>query len=102
MSEANRPSNEVTIAFDVPDWDAIQRRERATLRELGEQIGYGRCIQILEEEWARKLQSDPLWPQPKQVAEMAAGTICVWCHTDRRTGKVVKVAHSKKPRRRKS
>lgn len=76
----------------VPDWDVIQGREIAVLRELGERIGYGRCIQILEQAWSAKMQSDPVWPHDSVTADTASGIICVWCRTDSRTGKKVKKA----------
>lgn len=86
----------------VPDWDKIQFRERELLRRTGDEIGYGRCIQILQQEWSNKLMVDPYHPHDRQTADLSAGTICVWCHTDRRTGKVVPMPSRKKSRKVKS
>lgn len=92
-AEQKLPMRTVKIgreSVEVPDWDRIQAAEIATLKELGERIGYGRCIQILQQAWSQKAQTDPVWPRPAKVADMEAGIICVWCLTDSRTGKKVK------------
>lgn len=87
----------VNSTYSVPDWDAIQLTQRITLQNLGDQIGYGRCIQILQNIWAKKIEHE--MPIPRQTAELSAGIICVWCHTDSRTGKVLKIESRKKPRK---
>lgn len=84
---------------EIPDWDIIQRSEIAVLEKLGERIGYGRCMQILQEAWAKKLREDPEYALDSVQADLGAGTICVWCHTDKRTGKVVKIPSRSKPRK---
>ncbi len=74
-----------------PDWDALQAEEIKTLKFLCERIGYGRCVQVIQQAWAEKLrQTQPDLSQ--NSADLAAGIICVWCDTDKRTGKVVKDA----------
>lgn len=72
----------------IPDWNAIQAREIAELSRLGEGIGYGRCIQILEQLWSTMLQKEHGFS--KHTSDLSAGIICVWCNTDRRTGQVNK------------
>jgi hypothetical protein len=56
-----------------------------TAIELSEQYGYGRMIQIIESAWSEKLQREQ--KLSARTADMAARIICVWCHTDCRTGK---------------
>lgn len=83
-------THESLLKLGIPDWNAIQSAEIAQLSALGERIGYGRCIQILQQLWSRKLQADPRWPLDKMTADMSAGAICVWCETDTRTGEKIK------------
>lgn len=72
----------------VPDWNAIQAREIAELQRLGSGIGFGRCIQILEQLWSEHLQRTEHYD--RRTADVFAGSVCVWCNTDRRTGKINK------------
>jgi hypothetical protein len=73
-----------TESVEVPDWDAIQAPERAALLGLAQRIGYGRCIQILQQLWYQKARSDG---RDERSALLESGTACPWCHTDSRTGK---------------
>lgn len=58
--------------------------------EVAEKWGYGNVIDWLKTAWSKKMQIDPRWPHPRQIADEAAGHICVWCKTDSRTGKKVR------------
>lgn len=74
-------------SVELPDWDRIQWQDILTLKLLGDKIGYGRCIQVLQEAWSKKCQEDVKFPMDRKTADLSAGIICVWCDTDRRTGK---------------
>lgn len=73
--------------LQIPDWDRIQAPERDQLRQLGEQIGYGRCMQILSQIWYEKERAAG---RDERTALLASGTACAWCGTDSRTGKKLK------------
>jgi hypothetical protein len=82
--------NKTSEHVNIPDWDSIQAEEIQTLKFLGERIGYGRCVQIIQQAWSEKLKQQEGVSQ--NSADLAAGIICVWCDTDKRTGKVVRNA----------
>lgn len=55
------------------------------IRAYGHRYGFGRMIQVLQQEWSRYLQEGQHFDS--QAANAAAGFICAWCHIDKRTGK---------------
>lgn len=59
----------------------------AAVRALGASYGYGNLISHLKQAWSERLQSQGI---SKQAADYGGRLICVWCHTDERTGKKVK------------
>lgn len=56
---------------------------------IGFTWGFGNVIDVLKTAWSKGLQKDS--QQSAQSADLAAGHICVWCYTDSRTGKKVKL-----------
>jgi hypothetical protein len=65
-----------------------------TVKRLGEEYGYGNLIYHLSEAWSQKLQAQGM---SRQGADFAARHICVWCKTDSRTGKKVKIEKNATP-----
>jgi hypothetical protein len=49
-----------------------------------ERFGYGRLIQVLQQAWSAKCQAEGF---DARTSDRAAGIICAWCKTDRRTGR---------------
>jgi hypothetical protein len=62
--------------------------DTATVLAFCEDHGHGRMIQIIQEDWSKKLQQE--WAMAKPAADAAAGMVCAWCNIDHRTGKKVK------------
>lgn len=70
----------------------VQIDGKELVREIAEQIGYGRVIQIAQYAWLAKLMADG---SSEASALEASGLVCVWCNTDSRTGKKFKGARRK-------
>lgn len=60
-----------------------------TVISIAECYGYGNLIHRLQDAWAAKLKKS-VPGMCDEAADTASGNICVWCYTDRRTGKKVK------------
>ncbi|MGB3937523.1 MAG: hypothetical protein WBL29_17640 [Burkholderiales bacterium] len=61
------------------------------LPEIGAAIGYGRAIQILQGAW----RAQAIREGREAGADYESRLVCVWCHTDSRTGK--KYRKTRKP-----
>ena len=81
QSIVSAPSTGYTFGFFPGEEAAIQR-----VVACGAEYGYGNTISHLKRAWSDHLQAQGI---NKQGADMAAGIICVWCHTDSRNGKKV-------------
>lgn len=55
-----------------------------TVIRLGMKYGYGNLISELMKHWSTRQQLEGV---SKSTADLAAGLVCAWCHTDHRTGK---------------
>lgn len=71
-----------------------EREAIEEVKRLGAEYGYGNLIYHLSEAWSQKLQAQGM---SKQGADFAARYICVWCNTDSRTGKKVKIEKGQPP-----
>lgn len=69
-----------------------EREAIETVCRYGHLYGFGNLISHLQAEWSSYLQSNEAIgpPLPPHSADMATGIICVWCNTDKRTGKKAK------------
>lgn len=65
-------------------WLTGEREQAKQLIAFAKRWGYGRAIQILQGAWSQDSQDSGL---SRETSDRAAGIICVWCNTDRRTGK---------------
>jgi len=66
------------VAFETP-------AEIEQLLHFGRRHGYGRAMQLLQEEWSKMLQRE--WGLPRSAADRGALMVCSWCDVDGRTGK---------------
>lgn len=77
----------LTIGGSIPRFFPGEEMAIKTVCALADIYGYGNLIHHLRNGWARHLRDQGI---DSGVADMAAGHICVWCHTDSRTGKKIK------------
>ena len=64
-----------------------EREDMEHVIALAERWGYGRVIQIVQNAWSKKEREAG---SSRELADIVSGLICVWCKTDRRTGKQAK------------
>lgn len=70
-----------------------------TVKRLGALYGYGNLISHLQTAYAETMSRE--WGLTQQASDYAAGIICAWCHTDKRTGKKVKREHRRRSKSKK-
>ncbi len=57
---SEQDTTERTWTAVVERWKSIGDAEALAVRRLGDQIGYGRLMQLAEQEWRRKLEAQGL------------------------------------------
>lgn len=75
------------------DWATVRLNGAQLVREIAEQIGYGRVIQIAQQARYEKVKGAGA---SEDSALREAGFVCVWCDIDHRTGKKFKSAKRRK------
>jgi hypothetical protein len=72
----------------LPNFEAMLNRERAIVRALGDQIGYGNMMSIAEQEWRTKLDAQGMAGGEHTTGPCAALMVpcpcesrskCDWC-----------------------